>query len=88
MANSKVVLGEQYRGSVEEGTRGRRIIGIELRVEPAHGYAQEEVFMEGLDIELPAFSPDGLNWSVTLHTTNGDVTMDTGNGQYNSRIQR
>lgn len=59
---------------------GRRVIGIELRIAPdSYGSAQEEVFMDGLDIVLPPpdFTSQGLNWSVTLHTTNGDVTLDS-----------
>lgn len=65
------------------------VIGIELRIQPMPGQAQEEVFMEGLDIRLPDFYQNqgpGLAWSVTLHTTNGDVTLDT-NQNYGGLIR-
>lgn len=75
-----VKLGEQIETN---GRSGRRVIGIELRIaaQPGGGVRQEEVFMEGLDVELPGgFGYYGqLDWSVTLHTTNGDVTLDTAN---------
>lgn len=84
MAPRTVKLGEQ-RQQTADGQYlglGRRVIGIELRIAPDEmGSAQEEVFMEGLDIELPPFyGGRGLDWSVTLHTTNGDVTLDTRQG--------
>ena len=95
MAPRTVKLGEQY-GSPgpygEPSRQGRRIIGIELRISPdVNGqFQQEEVFMAGLDTELPPTDPTarGHSWSVTLHTTNGDVTMDTRLGQPNANIRQ
>jgi len=87
-----IKLGDQY-ARAGEGIRGpRRIIGLELRICPTpngDGTPQEEVFMTGLDIEMPEswINAPGHDWSVTLHTTNGDVTMDTRNGQYQSVIR-
>ena len=73
----RVTLGKQHHPATRG--RGRRIIGIELRVAPGPGFAQEEIYMDGLDVELPPhdYAGPGLDWSVTLHTTNGDVTIDS-----------
>lgn len=72
----RVKLGQQYQ---QANRPGRRIIGVEVRVAPGDNLPQEEIFMDGLDVELPLFDPygPGLSWSVTLHTTNGDVTLDS-----------
>jgi hypothetical protein len=73
----RVILGQQW--DYGNPGHGRRVIGIELRIAPdENGSAQEEVLMDGLDIALPPGNYGyGLNWSVTLHTTNGDVTLDS-----------
>lgn len=75
-------LGRQYTDNANDGRNSRRIIGLELRIAPAPGYQEEEVFMTGLDIELPDNCPPGtlLHWSVTIHATNGDTTMGTQRG--------
>lgn len=71
------------------GDGTRRIIGIELRVGEGNGRQQEEVFMHELNVVLPPLYPGsyGHDWSVTLHTTYGDVTMDTRSGQGQANIR-
>lgn len=46
--------------------------------------------MDGLDVVLPDFAPGvmrGNDWSVTLHTTNCDVTLDSRNFGNAAEIQ-